>query len=155
MPYKDKNKKREQQRRYNSRPDIKAKRSEYHKRYRSQNKERLDEREAKRRLEKRAQCMIATVRTRCKRKGIEFGLDSYVAEIQARVDKGRCELTGYPFSLEPGKPFNTPSIDRIDPSNGYIYDNIRIVLHLVNCAMGDWGERILQDVMERWLSCQK
>lgn len=56
----------------------------------------------------------------------------------------RCAVTGIRFD-PPGSgprgmaaPF-CPSIDRIVPANGYVAGNVRIVCHIVNCAMGDWG----------------
>lgn len=54
--------------------------------------------------------------------------------------------------MSPGRKFNSPSLDRIDPSGGYTYDNVRVVLHLVNQALGDWGVETLSTVMRRWLS---
>lgn len=104
-----------------------------------------------RKLEKRAQCLVGTVRTRCRKRGLEFDLGAHVAEIQRRIDAGVCELTGVPFDLSPGRKFSSPRIDRIDPRKGYTYDNIRIVLNLVNAALGDWGEVTLREVMQKWL----
>lgn len=111
-----------------------------------------NENEAKRRLEKRAMCLIATTRTRARKRGLDFDLHSHVAELQARIDMGVCELTGEPFDLSPGRKFNSPSLDRIDPRCGYTYDNVRVVLNLVNAALGDWGGDTLRAVMLRWLS---
>lgn len=120
--------------------------------WRAANAEHLKTREAKRRLEKRAMCLVATCRTRAQRRGIEFDLDTHVGALQARIDAGRCEVTGWPFSLSPGRNYDSPSLDRIDAKRGYVYDNTRVVLNLVNVAMGDWGENVLANVMRSWLS---
>lgn len=131
--------------------DAKEKKRQNFKRWAAENKQHLLAREAKRRLEKRGQCMVATVRTRSRLKGYEFDLDKHVADIQMRLDAGVCELTGQQFDFSPGRKFNSPSIDRRDPLKGYTYDNIRIVLNIINVAMGDWGEEVLASVMQEWV----
>lgn len=151
MHRKDDSAKRAYDRAYASRPEVKARRAALFAAWRDANKGALLEREAKRRREKRGQTLVATVRTRARKRGLAFDLDEYIAAIQARIDLGHCELTGQPFDLSPGRRFNSPSIDRIDPSIGYTYANIRIVLNLVNAALGDWGEEPLRAVMTAWL----
>lgn len=106
--------------------------------------------EARRRLEKRAQCLVANARTRARKRGLYFDLDGAVEHIQARIDRGCCEMTGTPFDLSPGRKFNSPSIDRIDPKQGYTLSNIRIVCHAMNAAMGDWGEGPVWVMFENW-----
>lgn len=73
------------------------------------------------------------------------------------MEAGACELTGYPLDLvlDPVKhrrKFNGPSIDRIDSTKGYTYDNIRVVLNIVNYAMNVYGEDVLREVMSYWLA---
>lgn len=136
---------------YLSRPETKAARSAYGAEWRKKNKSRRAEKEAYRRRHRRGSCLVATARTRAKNRSLDFDLDDYVAEIQQRIDSGVCEITGVPFCLDPGRRYNSPSIDRIDPAKGYTYDNIRVVLNLVNAAMGDWGEDVLRDVVSTWL----
>lgn len=150
MPRKDREAKRQYEREYVRRPDVKARRAENFSKWREANADRLRERERIRRIEKRAQCLVANARTRARRKGLDFSLDEHVNDLQARIDAGKCELTGYPFSLAPGKPYNSPSLDRIDSNKGYTYENVRVVLHLVNAALGDWGEDILAEVLAPW-----
>lgn len=137
---------------YVRRPEVAARRKANFQRWKAEHREHLRQREAVRKLEKRAQCLVGTVRTRCHRRNLEFDLDPYIAEIQKRIDRGLCEVTGVPFDLSPGRKFNSPSIDRIDPRKGYVYSNIRIVLNLVNAALGDWGEATLREVMTVWLA---
>ena len=96
---------------------------------------------AKRRLEKRAESLVANCRTRARRRDLAFDLDGMVTEIQRRIDAGKCEVTGALFDLSPGRKWNSPSIDRIDAKRGYLPNNIRVVCQAMNLAMGDWGGR--------------
>jgi len=107
---------------------------------------------SERRLRKRALCMIATARTRARRRSLKFDLDQHVEELQARINIGRCEVTGVPLNLGGGRTFDSPSLDRIDPGKGYVYSNIRVVCNLINCALGDWGEDTLRTVIKQWVS---
>lgn len=156
MPFDSIEKKREYNRTYRGRPQIALSRKEYQRRWSEDNADHLKAKEAERRLTKRAMCLVATARTRAKKKGLAFDLDQFIPELQTRIDIGKCEVTGVLFDLSPGRKFNSPSLDRIDPSKGYTYENTRIVLNLVNAALGDWGEAVLRDVMTDWLlSTQK
>ena len=92
----------------------KAEREAVQARWRSENSEHLKARGAKRRLEKRAMCLIAGARTRSRNKGLDFALDDFAEVLQARIDKGHCELSGVPFDMSPGRKANSPSLDRIN-----------------------------------------
>jgi len=151
MPYADLARRREHDAEYNHRPHVKARRQATFARYAAANRDKLAAAGAERRLTQRALCLIATTRTRARKRGLAFDLELHAAELQARIDTGVCELTGEPFDLSPGRKFNSPSLDRIDPKRGYTYDNVRIVLNLVNAALGDWGVTTLATVMRRWL----
>lgn len=62
-----------------------------------------------------------------------------------------CALTGSYFVPEEGdrrSPF-LPSVDRIDPSLGYVHGNVRIVCLLVNVAMSNWGYEPLRKIAHR------
>ena len=102
------------------------------------------------RLKHRAKDLIRHAKLRAAKKSLPFDLHHHVKEIQSRIDRGFCELTGIPFNLESGRTFDSPSLDRIDPSAGYIYSNLRVVCHLMNCALGDWGEATLEKVVKAW-----
>lgn len=151
MPWKSKTKKREYAKRYMARPDVSAARKAYNKRWCAKNATRRREAEVKRRLERRASCLVSTARTRAKKKGMEFNLDGYTPALQARIEAGVCELTGLPFDMSPGRKYNSPSLDRIDAKRGYLYDNVRVVLLCVNAALGDWGESVFRKVMSSWI----
>lgn len=137
MPYKSAESKRENQRRYNARPEVAAKRKAYFTRWAAANSEKRKAVEARRRLERRARCLIATAQTRARKKGILCNI-SHV-DIQRVIDAGLCELTALPFDLSPGRKWNSPSLDQIIPGGGYVPGNIRVVLNAVNAALGDWG----------------
>ena len=100
----------------------------------------------------RAYFLIRYARERAQGKGWEFDLDGYRTELQNRIDNGQCELTGYPFDMEVSRGFNTPSLDRIDSSKGYTFDNIRVVCLAINTALGTWGEDRLYELFESWAS---
>lgn len=142
MPYKDPEMKKLKGREYGRRPDVKNRKSNTYKKWRELNKDHLQEKEARRRLEKRAQCLVASARTRARRKGIEFDLDDSIADLQDIIDLGVCQFSGLPFDLTPGVKYNSPSLDRIRPELGYVAGNVRIILHCFNCAFGNWGQEV-------------
>ena len=151
MPFDSKTKKSKYSKEYTSRPEVAERRRRNFAAWRQRNKEHIAAVGAKRRLEKRAQILVANARSRARSIGIPFDLDAYIEKIQHRLDLGVCEVTGEPFDITPGRTFASPSIDRIDPSKGYIYSNIRVVLFMVNTALGNWGEDVLRQVMTNWL----
>lgn len=99
----------------------------------------------------RAYILIRWARERAIEKGMEFDLDKHRAELQERMDLGVCELTGIPLTLTGKRSFNSPSLDRIDASRGYTYDNVRIICFAMNAALGNWGEETLHAVVTAWL----
>lgn len=130
---------------------TKEKRAAVQAKWREENSEHLKQRGAKRRLEKRAMCLIAAARVRARNKGLEFSLEGHADALQKRIDAGNCELSGVPFDLSPGRKATSPSLDRIDPSRGYTPENVRIVCHALNAALGDWGESALAPIALGWL----
>lgn len=104
------------------------------------------------RLRHRAKDLIRHAKERAAKRNLDFDLDfdldldQWTAEIQARIDAGFCEVTGLPFRLTDGRTWDSPSIDRLRPAEGYTYQNIRVVCHGVNSAMGDWGEQKLVEM---------
>ncbi len=101
-------------------------------------------------MERRALSLVCSAKARATKRGLMFDLSFHTSAIQARIDSGRCELSGIPFRLTGGRTFDSPSIDRINPAIGYIYTNIRIVCSCMNAALGDWGEEILHAVLTSW-----
>lgn len=105
------------------------------------------------RMENRAAYLISECRRRCLKKGIPFDLDMHSQELQQRISRGICEVSGIAMdaTADPGRRFNAPSIDRINPAAGYVIGNVRVVAFCVNAMMGDWGESVAIQVMKEWL----
>ena len=102
------------------------------------------------RLLARGYYLIRGAKRRAAAKELPFDLDAHAADVQARIDRGVCEISGLPLDLSAKRGFASPSLDRINPSRGYVYDNIRVVCHLMNCALGTWGEDKLLAVLRSW-----
>lgn len=81
-----------------------------------------------------------TVYHRCLKKGLDYDLDQYRDELTDRLRAMRCELTGIPLAFYGDTRWAAPSLDRIEPTLGYVYGNIRIVAFGVNALIGEWGE---------------
>lgn len=139
-----------------ARPGVAERREELRKIWVAANRESRNETSRKVRINRRAPSLLASIRQRAKKKHLAYDLDKYVEDIQQRITNGFCEVTGYPFDLTAApikgqRRFDAPSIDRIDPTKGYTYDNIRVVLNIVNYGMNVWGEDALRKVMSHWL----
>ena len=96
----------------------------------------------------KAKRMMSAARSRAGKKGIPYSLG--VAErrsVESSLMSGRCDLSGCPFGTGPF----APTLDRIQPARGYVPGNVRVIIWLMNAALGDWGEATLRDVMEVWL----
>ena len=100
------------------------------------------------RAKHRAKELVRHAQRRAAKTELPFDLDQHIPEIQARIDKGRCERTGLPMPVMTGRQWNTPSIDRIEPAKGYVLSNVRIVCLAVNCALGFWGEEVLLQIAD-------
>jgi hypothetical protein len=108
---------------------------------------------AKSYLESRAKHLCWEAARRAKRKAVVFDLSREdVATIQRRIDAGHCELTGLRFELKKRGGFNAPSIDRINPKQGYTIGNIRIICRALNAALGEWGTGVFQIIVDAWMA---
>lgn len=129
---------------YNSRPEIKARRSEQAKAYRKTNGDTLRAANAVYRAEQRKlkpwQKLLQCARQRASARGIDCTL---TAEWATERYTGRCELTGIEFRVGVGKSGPqafSPSIDRIDQTRGYTPGNCRFVLFAVNAIRGTMSD---------------
>lgn len=93
-----------------------------------------------------AKRLLWSCRLRARHQGCAFDLDE--AWVQQRLDNGICEATGIPFALDPSQTgrgaarnFHTPSVDRIDPKQGYVKSNCRLVIWQFNLAKGPYSDR--------------
>ena len=96
----------------------------------------------------RAKALLTIARYRAKQKGLEFDLDGHEVAIQDVIDAGVCELTGVPFNLDDGKTWDSPSLDRIDSTQGYTPRNVRVVLYCVNVMANLWGENKIVEIAD-------
>ena len=103
------------------------------------------------RILKRAKNLIYLAKARARKLGVAFDLDQHEAELQHRIDAGVCELSGIAFDLTGKRNYASPSFDRIVPSLGYAYSNVRVLCQAMNCALGNWGEENLKTVVTAWL----
>lgn len=107
----------------------------------SANRDYLQAKSMKRRLEKRAMCLVAAARIRARKKCIPFSLvETDIQKLQSAIDSGFCELSGIAFTLAGARSASSPSLDRIIPALGYVAGNVRVICHAMNAALGDWGE---------------
>lgn len=117
------------------------------------------EKNAERRLrimrDQRATMLVWNIKKRAEKKFLDFDLDLHVSQIQDRINKGFCEMSGVPFDMQGSREWATPSIDRIDTFGGYLYSNIRVICYGLNIAMNMWGEEVLADRMAAWLEYRK
>ncbi len=91
---------------------------------------------------RRGHALVSVARNRAKKRGLPFDLSA--EDIQARVEAGRCELTGIPFDLTVPWAWNSPSLDQMVPGKGYTQENVRVVLFALNVMANTWGpEKIM------------
>lgn len=98
----------------------------------------------------------AQTKRRAKRRGIEYTLtDDDWNTLIARASN-KCEVTGLDFSWERYAKHDirpmAASLDRIDSSKGYTFDNSRLVIFAANCAMGSWGRDYLYGWTKAFIS---
>lgn len=115
------------------------------------NKARVSKKNREQRVRNIASWMVNAAKQRAKAKGVAFDLNEHRRELKARAELGVCELTGIKLDPSARKAFNSPSLDRIDPTKGYIYSNVRIVCYGINCALGTWGEDTLRHMAKMLL----
>jgi hypothetical protein len=84
------------------------------------------------------------------KRGIPFDLHPSDMELLAARAHGHCEVSGIPFSFADHPPALkrpwVPSLDRIDSSMGYTFDNLRLVCTAVNFSLHQWGDDVLETV---------
>ena len=103
-------------------------------------------------IEETAKALLSRHRQAAKKRGIEFALTASDIESMLRASKGRCDLTGRPFSMEKPagqriRPY-APSIDRRNSMLGYTVDNTRIICAFVNISLNRFGEAMFVEMVE-------
>jgi len=121
------------------------------KKWQARNRERVRAYCRKTREKHLSSALILGARCRSRKKNLPYDLDEYRDQVKQRVEKMKCELTGIQLERAATKTWNSVSLDRIVPSLGYTYKNIRIVSYAVNCALGTWGEENLRIIARNLL----
>ena len=137
----------------------------YETQWRAQNTERLQqarekraeaarEYQAKYNRENWARYIVSRLKPKCQKKGIPFDLDKHLDELNQRRSTGLCELTGLPLrdTLRGHRTWDSASLDRINPADGYVYSNVRIVCFGMNAALGDWGGAVFSKIVSAYLA---
>lgn len=105
----------------------------------------------KRTIAGRANTLMSNARRRCIAKGIELAITQ--AWVEAHLTRGTCEITGLHFCFEPRddkttRRWDAPSLDRIDKDKPYTEDNTRVILWAVNCALSEYGTKIMLPILK-------
>lgn len=77
--------------------------------------------------------MLTSARIRARKKNIEFTITIDDLEISEK-----CPVLGYVMEQNIGKPkANSPTIDRVDNTKGYIPGNVAVISYRANCLKRD------------------
>lgn len=97
----------------------------------------------------RAGWLFDGAKFRAAKLGVSFDLDRDV--IEAKLRGGVCDATSMAFDMRVGGPYAlTPSLDRIDPTEGYTRTNVQVVVWAFNAARGTWGDAVMLAVLEAY-----
>ncbi len=106
----------------------------------------MSESDYKRRYRRTPQGMIRETMTRLRRSARTRGLEFTLSEewIRQKLSQGRCEQTGIAFAMNDDETRHrspwTFSIDRMDPSKGYIPENCQAVVWMYNAAKSEGSD---------------
>lgn len=105
----------------------------------------------KRTIKGRANSLLGNARKRCREKGIELHITQ--EWVEEHLTRGTCEITGLHFCFEPPdqkatRRWDAPSLDRIDKDKHYTEDNTRVILWAVNCALSEYGTKIMLPILK-------
>ena len=100
-------------------------------------------RKKKHRIETRIESFVSqtmtSARSRAKKHGYDFNIDSkYVTKLILQSN-GECQATGLPMSTTYHCPFKA-SLDRIDSNKGYVKGNVRVVITMFNYMKQDYTD---------------
>ena len=94
--------------------------------------------------------LLAMAKNRAKEKDVPFNLTHEHLIKLWDENLGCCAVTGREFDLTQSTKYsvniNAPSLDRIIPSQGYTVGNVRLVVYILNCAMGEYGLNELRNL---------
>lgn len=89
----------------------------------------------------RWQRVLSNIRVRCKEKNVECDIDRAYLEELLEAQGDVCALTGWPLWKSEGSfEANSLTVDRLDPTRGYVRGNVRLVTFQANAARGPWDD---------------
>ncbi len=112
------------------------------KEYYQENIVRINELKKVRELQNPQQIMYTRVKTRAKTKGITFNL-----EIGDIIIPDKCPIFNTPFVFGKKSPYNA-SLDRIDPTKGYVKGNVVVISYRANSIKNDATPKELRQVAD-------
>lgn len=129
-----------------------AKKREYDRRWRIENRDKVnayertrgDERKVQWRRDNFLQSILLNCKASAKKRGHGFELTLEI--LQEMFAPMRCSVTGVELSVTwdgPGRNPWYPSVDRIDASKGYEPGNVRPVCWAYNCARQTWPDEVV------------
>ena len=77
-------------------------------------------------------------------RAFSISIDEFLSIVKEA--NGKCQFSGLSLSDGSARSPRSPSIDRIDPTKGYVSGNVRIVCLIANVALSDWGEGPLNEL---------
>lgn len=105
--------------------------NEYNRKWRAENPEQTKRAWQRQQLNNPAGTLIRAAKQRAKKRGLEFNID-YEDVVVPKF----CPILGIPLIVGVGSGYggnqNSPSLDRIDNSKGYIKGNVQVISHLAN-----------------------
>lgn len=111
--------------------DNKENKKKYYKQYYLDNRESLDLQNRQYQIDNPEKALIISIRSRSKKHNIPFDLSE-----DDIVFPKVCPILNIPLEIQVGKRYktrdNSPSVDRIVPSLGYVKGNIQIISFLAN-----------------------
>lgn len=108
---------------------VNQKQKKHFKKHYDNNKEKLLASRKQHMHENYIKCALQRIKSRCKKKGIEFNLD--INDVQLPT---HCPVLGVELKIGEGRGAtdNSPSFDRIIPERGYVKGNVIVVSNKVN-----------------------
>ena len=88
---------------------------------------------------RRATLLVGAAKQRAKKAQLRFSIDN--DWVEARINSGICAVTGIEFDLESTVTYAnpwSPSLDRINPNQGYTKENTQVVVWIYNAAKGQY-----------------
>lgn len=100
-----------------------------------------------------------SAQSRAKRSGLQFELTFEAVRKMSSDQDDRCAVSRISFGKRRFEeafvqyPFS-PSLDRVNCSQGYIASNVRLVCTAVNFGLGQWGEEVFRTIARSTLGAE-